>query len=48
MLQLANKWYDHKMISSDITLLYEQNIHPFLRCNIWRSQVSLFAYSFPK
>ncbi len=35
MLKLANKWYERKVISDDITLIFEPYVNPFLRCNIW-------------
>ncbi len=35
MLKLAEKWYDRKKISDDITLIFEPHVHPYLRCNIW-------------
>lgn len=35
MLRIADRWYDRKKISDDITLVYEPWVHPFLRCNIW-------------
>ncbi|XOV89856.1 MAG: MBL fold metallo-hydrolase [Pseudomonadota bacterium] len=35
MLRLADKWYDRKKISHEITLIFEPHVHPFLRCNIW-------------
>lgn len=35
MLRLADKWYQRKTISDDITLIYEPHVHPILRCNIW-------------
>ena len=35
MLKLADKWYERKSISDDVTLVYEPHVHPFLRCNIW-------------
>ncbi len=35
MLKLANKWYERKKISDDITLIFEPHVNPFLRCNIW-------------
>ncbi len=34
-LKLAGKWYERKTITSDITLIFEPYVHPFLRCNIW-------------
>ncbi len=34
-LKLAEKWYERKNLSDDITLIYEPHVHPFLRCNIY-------------
>ena len=33
--RLAEKWYERRNITGDITLIYEPYVHPFLRCNIW-------------
>ena len=35
MLKLADKWYERKAITNDLTLVFEPHVHPFLRCNIW-------------
>ena len=35
MLKLADKWYERKSITNDLTLVFEPHVHPFLRCNIW-------------
>lgn len=35
MLQIAENWYETRKISSDLTLIFEPHVHPFLRCNIW-------------
>ena len=35
MLKLADKWYERKTITNDLTLVFEPHVHPFLRCNIW-------------
>ena len=35
MLQIANRWFERKHISDDITLIWEPHVHPLLRCNIW-------------
>lgn len=34
-LRLADKWYERRVISGDITLITEPHVHPILRCNIW-------------
>ena len=35
MLKVADRWYQRRTISDDITLVWEPHVHPFLRCNIW-------------
>ena len=35
MLKVAQRWYQRRAISDDITLVWEPHVHPFLRCNIW-------------
>lgn len=35
MLRIANRWFERKTISDDVTLIFEPHVHPFLRCNIW-------------
>ena len=34
-VKIASKWFERKRIDDDITLLWEPNVHAFLRCNIW-------------
>jgi glyoxylase-like metal-dependent hydrolase (beta-lactamase superfamily II) len=34
-LKIANRWFERKRISDDITLLWEPHVHPLVRCNIW-------------
>ncbi|MCW8846232.1 MAG: MBL fold metallo-hydrolase [Gammaproteobacteria bacterium] len=34
-LNIADRWFDRKTIDSEITLLWEPHVSPFLRCNIW-------------
>jgi len=34
MLQLADRWYEQRKISDEVTLIWEPHVHPFLRCNI--------------
>ena len=34
-LKLADKWYERKKISDEITLIFEPHVHPLLQCNIW-------------
>jgi len=34
-LKIADNWFERKKIDDQITLLWEPNVHPFLRCNIW-------------
>jgi glyoxylase-like metal-dependent hydrolase (beta-lactamase superfamily II) len=33
--QIGDKWFDHKRIDDDITLIWEPYVDPLLRCNIW-------------
>jgi glyoxylase-like metal-dependent hydrolase (beta-lactamase superfamily II) len=35
MLPIADRWFDIKRISDDITLLWEPHVTPLMRCNIW-------------
>ena len=35
MLPIADRWFEIKHISDDITLLYEPHVVPLMRCNIW-------------
>lgn len=35
MLKIADRWFERRRISDDITLITEPHVHPFLRCNIW-------------
>lgn len=32
---VAERWFERRRISDDITLLWEPHVHPLLRCNIW-------------
>jgi glyoxylase-like metal-dependent hydrolase (beta-lactamase superfamily II) len=34
-LPIAERWFERRSISDDITLLWEPHVHPLLRCNIW-------------
>lgn len=34
-MQIAERWYQRRTLSDDITLLWEPHVHPLLRCNIW-------------
>jgi glyoxylase-like metal-dependent hydrolase (beta-lactamase superfamily II) len=34
-MRLADRWFQRKRISDDMTLLWEPHVHPLLRCNIW-------------
>lgn len=34
-LKIANHWFERKRIDDDITLLWEPNVDPLIRCNIW-------------
>ena len=33
--QIGDKWFEHKRIDDDITLIWEPYVDPLLRCNIW-------------
>lgn len=35
MLEIADRWFEQRRVSDDITHLWEPHVHPFLRCNIW-------------
>ena len=35
MLPIANRWFEIRRVSDDITLLWEPHIVPLMRCNIW-------------
>jgi len=34
-LQIAQRWFETRRISDDITLLWEPHVIPLMRCNIW-------------
>ena len=34
-VRIAARWFERTTIDDDITLLYEPNVDPLLRCNIW-------------
>ncbi len=34
-MKIADHWYERKIISDDITLLWEPHAVPLMRCNIW-------------
>ena len=34
-MRIADRWFQRKKISDDMTLLWEPHVHPLLRCNIW-------------
>lgn len=34
-LKIADRWFDRKKITDDITFLWEPHVFHFLRCNIW-------------
>ena len=34
-LPIADRWFELKRISDDITLLWEPHVVPLMRCNIW-------------
>jgi glyoxylase-like metal-dependent hydrolase (beta-lactamase superfamily II) len=35
LLPIADRWFERKRISDDITLLWEPHVIPLMRCNIW-------------
>ncbi len=34
-LEIAERWFERRRVSDDITLLWEPHVHRFIRCNIW-------------
>lgn len=34
-MKIADRWFNRKVISDDITLLWEPYVVPLMRCNIW-------------
>ena len=34
-MKIADRWFERKTISDDITLLWEPHVIPLMRCNIW-------------
>ncbi len=37
-LPVADPWFMRRRVSTDITLVTEPHVHPFLRCNVWHVQ----------
>jgi glyoxylase-like metal-dependent hydrolase (beta-lactamase superfamily II) len=35
LLPIADRWFERKRISDEITLLWEPHVIPLMRCNIW-------------
>ena len=35
MLPIADRWFEIRKVSDDITLLWEPHVTPLMRCNIW-------------
>jgi glyoxylase-like metal-dependent hydrolase (beta-lactamase superfamily II) len=35
MLPIAERWFETRKVSDDITLLWEPHVVPLMRCNIW-------------
>jgi len=33
--QIAEKWFEFRRVDDDITLIWEPNVVPLIRCNIW-------------
>ena len=34
-IRIADRWFERKTVDNDITLLWEPNVDPLVRCNIW-------------
>ena len=34
-MRIADRWFERRVVSPDLTLLWEPHVHPILRCNIW-------------
>ncbi|MEJ2130579.1 MAG: MBL fold metallo-hydrolase, partial [Gammaproteobacteria bacterium] len=34
-LKIADRWFERRRVSDDITFLWEPHVHRFIRCNIW-------------
>jgi glyoxylase-like metal-dependent hydrolase (beta-lactamase superfamily II) len=34
-MKIADRWFERKIISDEITLLWEPHVVPLVRCNIW-------------
>jgi len=34
-MQIAQRWFERKVVDDGLTLLWEPHVHPLLRCNIW-------------
>jgi glyoxylase-like metal-dependent hydrolase (beta-lactamase superfamily II) len=35
-LPVAKRWFEHRHVAPDLTLIWEPHVAPLLRCNIWR------------
>jgi len=35
LLPIADRWFERKQVSGDITLLWEPHVNSWVRCNIW-------------
>ena len=35
ILPIADRWFEIRRVSDDITLLWEPHVVPLIRCNIW-------------
>ena len=34
-IRIADHWFERKTIDEEITMLWEPNVDPLVRCNIW-------------
>ena len=34
-MQIADRWFERRKLSDDVTLIWEPHVVPLLRCNIW-------------
>ena len=34
-LEIASRWFEHRRVDDDITLFWEPEVDPLVRCNIW-------------
>lgn len=34
-MRVAGRWFERRSVGDDVTWLWEPNVHPLIRCNIW-------------